>query len=800
MRNKRLWCLFTRQNLVLVFLMLFSGHVYSAQQVLKVSILDEEHFPFEFVDSAPPFGYLVEYLELVADNAGVEIEWNIVKDRSEQLEKVRSGEHDVTIVSGVVGMDSFDKSLLLSLSASYHSGLSVKQFQFGHLLFNSELDRQFLNKIKKAIGDLSLEQVQTLQSKWISNPTAGNGLEMTEGELQWIKQDRRLAYSTPLKAAPFSFIDQQGDHAGIASDITEMFEDRYGIDAHFLAYESWAEAYDDLLNGNLDFIPAVPISEERKKSLLFTRPYVIIEIAIFSRKGGVIFESLADMQGIRVGATKGSLIANQVEKDYPHVDMVYFNSIPEHVAALSAGKIDALLVNPYNLNYNAAALNVDSIVQSGTTEYTYEVAIAVHPSQPELVSLFNRVLANIDDKQLQLMADRWSIAPQTVRNSWLEHYLWPLSGALVIVLFILVLNNLKRKKTLKALENATHGLVSAQRVANVGSWEVTPDFSYKLLSAQACSILAVAKSKIITRDEYLALINDQDKEHYLKQWDKAKHTGLLNVEYRLNIKNAEIWVNEIAELKFNQQGEIITGDGIIQDITQSKQYQQTLELRQSELKEMTSKLLSVQEEERKRVARELHDDLSQRLAVIAIEAGTLGMNVDDSLIKGSLANIKKGLVSVAEDTHALSRRLHPSILDDLGLVEALKSEIDRYQTREGISTYLFCTARSIEVSDEVALAIFRIVQEALRNIAKYSEASKVDVALNVLKGTLVLQISDNGMGFDIDSARRLPGLGLKSMMERAKLIGGNLTIHSEINQGTSIELQLLNYKNSDGVN
>lgn len=800
MRNKRLWSLFTRQSLALAFVMLFSGYVYSAQQVLKVSVSDEGRFPFEFVDNGTPSGYLVEYLELVADNAGVEIEWDIVKDRSEQLEKARSGEHDVTFVDGAVGMDTFDKGLLLSLSTSQHSDLFAEQFKFHHLLFNSELDIELLTKLKTAITGLSLEEVKTLQSKWESNQKSDNAFDLTAREERWIEQDRRVVYSTPLKAAPFSFIDEQGDHAGIASDITKMFEDKYGIDAHFLTYNSWAEAYGDLLIGDIDFIPAVPISEERKKSLLFTKPYVIIEIAIFSRKGGVIYESLADMQGIRVGATKGSLIANRVEKDYPQVDMVYFNSIPEHVAALSAGKIDALLVNPYNLNYNAASLNVDSIVQSGTTEYIYEVAIAVHPSQPELVSLFNRILSNIDNDKLQMMADKWSIAPQKVRNSGLEHYLWPLSGALVVVLLILLFNTLKRKKTLKALESATHGLVSAQRVANVGSWEVTPDFSYKSLSNQACSILAVAKSKIITRDEYLALINAQDKEHYLKQWAKAKETGLLNVEYRLNIKSVEIWVNEIAELKFNQQGEIISGEGIIQDITQSKQYQQTLELRQAELKEMTSKLLSVQEEERKRVARELHDDLSQRLAVIAIEAGTLGMNVDDSSIKGGLANIKKGLVSVAEDTHALSRRLHPSILDDLGLVEALKSEIDRYQTREGISTNLFCTARSIEVSDEVALAIFRIVQEALRNVAKYSEASKVDVALNVLKDTLVLQISDDGMGFDVDSARRSPGLGLKSMMERAKLIGGNLTIHSEINQGTSIELQLLNFQENDEVN
>ncbi|OED93248.1 hypothetical protein A1QE_16090 [Vibrio breoganii ZF-55] len=124
------------------------------------------------------------------------------------------------------------------------------------------------------------------------------------------------------------------------------------------------------------------------------------------------------------------------------------------------------------------------------------------------------------------------------------------------------------------------------------------------------------------------------------------------------------------------------------------------------------------------------------------------------------------------------------------MVDALRTEIDSYKSRQDTQINFFCSARTLSVSNDASLAIFRIVQEALRNIAKYSEASNVDISINIIKDTFILQIKDDGIGFDVESARKPPGLRLKSMMERARLIGGKLDIESQEFQGTTIELHV----------
>lgn len=122
------------------------------------------------------------------------------------------------------------------------------------------------------------------------------------------------------------------------------------------------------------------------------------------------------------------------------------------------------------------------------------------------------------------------------------------------------------------------------------------------------------------------------------------------------------------------------------------------------------------------------------------------------------------------------------------MIDALRSEIESFQLREKIKVEFLYTSKEMHLAKDVALVLFRIVQESLRNIAKYSEANKAQVSFNLVKGTIVLQIKDDGMGFDVAEAKRSPGLGIQSMMERAKLINGELHIHSEKNKGTTIEL------------
>jgi signal transduction histidine kinase len=202
--------------------------------------------------------------------------------------------------------------------------------------------------------------------------------------------------------------------------------------------------------------------------------------------------------------------------------------------------------------------------------------------------------------------------------------------------------------------------------------------------------------------------------------------------------------------------------------------------------ELSGRLISAQEEERARLARELHDDVTQRLGVLAIDAGREERN----LAKGSGAAawhmMREGLARLSNDVHALSYRLHPSILEDLGLRAALKSECEHVVDTTQLRLDLDVNEIPEQVPPDVALCLFRITQESLRNIARHASANRVVIRLRRLNGGLQLTVKDNGQGFNPEGPRVKASLGLASMRQRVALLGGQLEIDSKPFQGTTI--------------
>jgi signal transduction histidine kinase len=202
--------------------------------------------------------------------------------------------------------------------------------------------------------------------------------------------------------------------------------------------------------------------------------------------------------------------------------------------------------------------------------------------------------------------------------------------------------------------------------------------------------------------------------------------------------------------------------------------------------EMSGRLINAQEEERARLARELHDDVTQRLASLAIDAGREERTLSGSAGGATIRTMREGLIRLSEDVHALSYRLHPSILEDLGLIEALKAECERFSRT--CSIRLEADPRDIpeRLPNEVALCLFRIAQEGLRNIVRHARASRGQVRLGRIDGGLQLVVKDDGAGFDRAQDRSRASLGHASMRQRALLLGGRVEIDSSPGQGTTI--------------
>jgi len=202
---------------------------------------------------------------------------------------------------------------------------------------------------------------------------------------------------------------------------------------------------------------------------------------------------------------------------------------------------------------------------------------------------------------------------------------------------------------------------------------------------------------------------------------------------------------------------------------------------------LSGMLINAQEEERKRLAAELHDDFSQRLVVLSLQLEAEAQKLPGSSTKG-LHAILDAVGELGSDLHTLSHLLHSSTLERLGLVAGLNAFCEEFTAQHNIPVDFSYENVPESVAPEMALCLFRITQEALRNISKHSRASRARVVLDTVDNCLHLSICDDGTGFDGGDPAVKQGLGLLSMAERARLIGGRFEISSAPGAGTTIDV------------
>jgi signal transduction histidine kinase len=204
---------------------------------------------------------------------------------------------------------------------------------------------------------------------------------------------------------------------------------------------------------------------------------------------------------------------------------------------------------------------------------------------------------------------------------------------------------------------------------------------------------------------------------------------------------------------------------------------------------LSGMLITAQEKERSRLASEIHDDFSQRLALLALglenAEEAIGASPDEAVQQ--MHQLLNSAGEIGADLHTLSHRLHSSTLEALGLVPGISALCKEFSVQQGVEVDFLSDNIPRSVHPSVALCIFRIVQEGLRNFKKHSSAAKAQVRLRGTTGKLFVSVQDEGIGFDVRELKKKEGLGIRSMEERVSLLGGRFEIHSEPGKGTRIE-------------
>jgi two-component system CheB/CheR fusion protein len=234
----------------------------------------------------------------------------------------------------------------------------------------------------------------------------------------------------------------------------------------------------------------------------------------------------------------------------------------------------------------------------------------------------------------------------------------------------------------------------------------------------------------------------------------------------------------------------ILGDGLLRENSHTRQYGAALSRTEAELRALTAQIITSQEDERRRVARELHDNICQKLAVLEIDTHQMEPKIvrDPDSATQDLQQLRNGIGSLSEEVRRISHALHSSVIDDLGLVAALRSLLEDFHQREDVIVTFIPQDVPERILPQTATGLYRIAQEALRNVAKHAAKAHVKVILSGWAGGVRLEIIDVGPGFDVRAPRS--GLGLISMEERARIMHGSCRVESEIGKGTMVSVDV----------
>ena len=292
----------------------------------------------------------------------------------------------------------------------------------------------------------------------------------------------------------------------------------------------------------------------------------------------------------------------------------------------------------------------------------------------------------------------------------------------------------------------------------------------------------------------LLMGSSQDLPEHYNFIERKDNTifGEVNVTMTCDGRNACLWAT--ASLLFDRKGTLLGAIESIRDITERNHARDSLLRSERQLRELSSQLIRAQEEERKRISRDLHDSIGQSLAALKFNVESVQQTMlrgeNESALK-SLGGLVPRIQQVMEEARRIYMGLRPSVLDDLGIIVTIGwccREFQKIYPETAIETHI--GIREDEVAEALKIVIFRIIQEALNNISKHSGAKQASLSLMRTPTALELSISDDGVGFDTqfpaDGKVHSRGLGINGMRERAELSGGTFTISSRIGKGTAV--------------
>jgi PAS domain S-box-containing protein len=352
-----------------------------------------------------------------------------------------------------------------------------------------------------------------------------------------------------------------------------------------------------------------------------------------------------------------------------------------------------------------------------------------------------------------------------------------------------------RFNTEAALRKSETGLSEAQRIAHIGSWAWDIDSGRLSWSDEVYRIFGLSHEEFKPSYEaFLSFVHPDDRESLEEAIKEALYQKTsYAIDHRIVLPDgSEKFVHEQGEIIYDEKGFPLRMIGTVQDITRIKHIENELRLSEERLRELYAHLHSVREAERAHIAREIHDEFGTILTALNIDLSWLENKIpkDQQTLIERIGKDVELVNSAIKMVQRISSELRPAVLDYLGLPSAVEWQVKEFGDRTGLEWDIDIDMKTTDLDKDLSIALFRILQESLTNIARYAEATKINVALIENDGFLTLEVTDNGKGITEEQLFSPQSLGIFGMRERIEYLGGNIDIKGIPDWGTTVTVRV----------
>jgi polar amino acid transport system substrate-binding protein len=303
-----------------------------------------------------------------------------------------------------------------------------------------EGDTLLLGILQKALDRVMEEEMQAILLKWVgSTAILPSTLTLTASERAWLEKHPRLRLGIDPAWPPFEFRDKKKKYSGISSGFVDALQQRLGVELVDEKARSWREVVEAVAQGEVDILPMVTPTPERRRHMLFTKPYLSFPAVLVTPRASSYVGGLGDLVGRRVGVVDGYMTHERLVAEHPEITTLPFATVTEVLRAVASGKVDAGLLNLAAATYSMQLNQFDELKVAAPTEYNFELAMGVRKDWPELVALLDRGLADIDEESRRSIRNRWVNVQYEFGLRRRDVLLWGgIGGGFLLVIIVLV--------------------------------------------------------------------------------------------------------------------------------------------------------------------------------------------------------------------------------------------------------------------------------------------------------------------------------------------------------------------------